>query len=87
MDAQHMLQYSIPLSCNSNLARLLASLPDITQLATLGDLCSSYCLYPLRQAAVVCQEIAQVFQVISAACCSHPSGETSVKPCTAPHLM
>jgi len=74
-----MLVNSIPLSCNQALERLLASGRDLTRVGTIGDLCQTYCLFPLSQAAQGCPEITNVYEIISRACCKDGMGQRSAK--------
>lgn len=69
-----MFFHSVPQSCNHALEGLLASGRDLTRLTSLGDLCETYCLFPLSQAAQDCTRISQVHEIITAACCQGDTG-------------
>ena len=71
---EHMFFHSVPQSCNHALEGLLASGHDLTRLTSLGDLCETYCLFPLSQAAQDCPRISQVYEIITAACCQGDTG-------------
>ena len=73
--AYYMLTNSIPKSCNAALHRTITSLPNSSQPVDSGDICTSYCLTPLKQAALECQTIDELYSAISSRCCWNDYGE------------
>lgn len=69
--ASYMLVNSIPRSCNAALDHITASLPNASLVVDSGDICSTYCLTPLKQAALECPSIADMYTLISARCCKN----------------
>lgn len=64
-----MLINSIPQSCNTALEEITASLPNTSKQVESGDICTSYCITPLKQAALECQDINNIYSAISSRCC------------------
>lgn len=73
--AMYMLTNSIPNSCNAALDHITTSLLNSSQLADRGDICTSYCLTPLKQAALECHVIAELYDIIKLKCCSNSNGQ------------
>lgn len=73
--ANYMLTNSIPKSCNAALERITGSLLNSSLAVDSGDICTSYCLTPLKQAALECQDIADIYNIISLRCCLNDSGQ------------
>lgn len=74
--ATYMLTNSIPNSCNAALDRITTSLLNSGQLVDRGDICTSYCLTPLKQAALECSAIAELYNIIKLRCCTNSNGQT-----------
>lgn len=64
-----MLINSIPRSCNAALQEVTASLSNATEPVESGDICTSYCITPLKQAALECQAIDHLYSAIRSLCC------------------
>ena len=78
-NAAHILTYSIPISCNAALERvMLAGLP-LNLVSTpsdidLGDLCQTYCTAPMRQVGEDCSDLKDMYRSITAACDTNENG-------------
>ena len=75
----HVLTYSIPISCNAALERvMLAGLPlDLVRTPSnidLGDLCETYCTAPMRQVGEDCSDLRDMYLAITAACNTNENG-------------
>ncbi|CAI8050174.1 hypothetical protein GBAR_LOCUS27587, partial [Geodia barretti] len=69
-----MLRNSIPQSCNFALSQITASLTNSSQHIDSGDICSSYCITPLKQAAQECTGIDDIYTAINLRCCWNEHG-------------
>ncbi len=67
-DVEYMLVNSIPLSCNDALEAAVSSLANVVAVPDLKDLCQTYCLYPLHQAAADCTGVRDIEEVVRGLC-------------------
>ena len=86
--AYYMLTNSIPSSCNDALDNINTTLPNISHTEIeYGDICNPYCITPLRQAALECDAIHDIYTAISSLCCYNHQRQRYVALCAIINIL